>query len=355
MMNITEFITQALLQAQKYTDQITVIFLANVQGKTKNTQDYIGTSIETEFFSMDEYEELLISLQEFGFYTLTYFNCNEFIRDYYAHNFSKQTLLLFEGTQKGIGCAKDALIPSFCDLESLFHTGSNAFFNSICSNKYLWTKILEQHNLPVPFSWKYDANYGWLFNEKPCEKMLLIAKPIYECASIGITQESVDKWSLDYEKILYKKSIQYKQPFIVQQFIDGYEVEVPIIIQKKAPYILPPVVLTKGEEPCMGKRFLDFNNIFQDEYEFCLLKKINDTWVVAIENYIQQIVQLLELDGYARVDFRITNTGEFFITDINSYPHIVKHSSFAFAFHAAGFDKSLLAPCVIGSRLLEIF
>jgi len=349
-MDIKETIELLIAKARDSLKDITIIFLANVKDRTTNRYDYIDSSILTEFLSMGEYNELLTSLQNFGFYTLSYFNTEDFIKDYFVGKFNNSKIIVFEGTQKGIGKARDSYIPAFCDLEGILHTGPNAYINSICTNKYHWTKLLESHNISVPISYQYYKG-EWLNNQKPIQNKTLIAKPCYECASIGIHKESVANYSLEYENYLRHLSIIYNQPFIVQEFISGYEVEVPIIVHQKNPCILSPVVICKGNNPMIGNDFLDFDDIYDDDYQFCLLNSINNSLNEYIQTETLKIIKILDLECYTRVDFRINLQGKCYVTDINSYPHIVHHSSFAYAFEQLHIDAEYILPCLIGNIL----
>ena len=169
----------------------------------------------------------------------------------------------------------------------------------------------------------------------------------------SLDKQSVDVYTVNYEKYLKKISKIYKQPLIVQEFISGYEVEVPIIISKKIPYILPPVVLYKDSTFAMNDSFLDFDDIHDDDYRFCLLADINPLWSDKITKKVYKIIELLELDRYARIDFRLTHDGMAYVTDINSYPHIVKHSSFAYSFEQLNIDHCNILPCLIGNVLYD--
>ena len=349
-MDTKEFIKTLINKAKMQISSYTIIFLANVMELTPNVNDYEDTSVLTEFLSLNEYNELITSLQEYGFYVRTYFDTNEFISDYLSGKFIETNIIIFEGSQKGIGKARDAFIPSFCDLENIKHTGPNAYVNSICSNKYHWSKILEQHDISVPRSWQYSLE-GWLNNQTPPQNMLLISKPCYECASIGIHKESVSKLNYSYESYLRRMSKSYNQPMIVQEFITGYEVEIPLLLHNKTPYILPPVVLYQNDNIMMGEHFLDFDDIYGDDYHFCLLETINSEYAQNISDEVMKIAAILELDKYARIDFRVTSDGKCFVTDINSYPHIVSHSSFAYTFTSLGFHEYDVLPCIIGNIL----
>lgn len=353
-MDIKQLVKQLMNHALEAINDITIIFLASVQGITPNMNDYEETSILTEFLSLEEYNELLSSLQNFGFYVLTYFDTNKFLIDYLNGRFASSKLIIFEGSQKGIGRARDAFLPAFCDLESIIHTGPNAYTNSICTNKYHWTKLLECHNISVPNSWRFD-NSTWLNNLKPPKNMRLIAKPCFECASIGIHKQSVAEYSIEYETYLKHMSQIYNQPLIVQEFISGYEIEVPILIHNNIPYVFPSVILCKSDSPLMGDSFLDFDDIYEDRYEFSLLKSINAAWDSKIREETFHIVDILELEHYARIDFRVSIDGKSYVTDINSYPHIVHHSSFAYAFEQINIQSQYILPCLIGNVLSDNF
>lgn len=351
-MSTEEYINYLLNVAKENIDKSTIILLANVEGISINIDDYSDSSVLTEYLSMEEYNELLDSCQKFGFYTLTYFDVNDFIKDFLDNKFLDPKIIVFEGTQRGTSRGRDAIIPSFCDLSFIIHTGPNAYINSLCTNKYHWTKLLENHNILVPKSWRFYKE-NWLDNRIPPKNIRLIAKPCYECASIGIHKESVNMYTVNYEKYLKKISKIYNQPLIVQEFISGYEVEIPIIISKEKPYILPPVVLYKDMRFAMDDSFLDFDDIYDDNYLFCLLSDINPSWSEKITYEAYKIVELLELERYTRIDFRITHDGKPYVTDINSYPHIVKHSSFAYAFERLNIDPSNILPCIIGNVLYD--
>ena len=105
-MNTPEFIEMKLKNAKLNVQNVTIIFIANVQGISTNIADYSDSSVLTEFLSMEEYNELLNACQDFGFYTLTYFEVNEFVKDYLCGKFKNTKLILFEGTQKGTGRGK---------------------------------------------------------------------------------------------------------------------------------------------------------------------------------------------------------------------------------------------------------
>lgn len=337
--------------AKQNISKINLHMILNTKEYTKNYLDYEDKSISTEFFSALEVEELMNAAQQFGFYTTIYYDTYDFIKDVANKRLSIYDIV-FDTTQKGIGHGKDALLPSLCDIIPIPHTGSNAVFNVISNDKYCWNKLLKAHNISVPNSWKYDAKYGGFITEKPIGNKKLICKPIYECASIGIDNKSVSILNLEYEKTLLKKSITYNQPLIVQELIKGYEVEVPIIVTENNNIILPPIGISINGIIDLDESILSFDDVYNDDYGFYDYSRYFPIRSKQLKEIVSKIIPLINVSGYARIDFRVDkHTGMYYVTDINSYPHIVRHSSFAKSFEILGFSEYDIIPALVGNAL----
>lgn len=349
-MNEKQIIMQLVETTRRHLDKIHLYMILNTKKHTIDYEDYLDNSISTEYFDLNELEELLDSVHKFGIYSTVYYDVCDFIKDVATKQFSKYDIL-FETTQKGIGKGKDALIPALCDIMKLAHTGSNAVFNVISNDKYCWNKYLEVHNILTPRSWKYSfPNQEFLISSPP-PGIMLICKPIYECASIGIDRNSVGNMSNEYMNILKQKSNLYKQSLIVQEFVSGYEVEVPVISTVHENIILPPIGISISGEKNLHNDFLGYDMVYDDLYDFYDFTKFAPNYALKLKEIVRKIIPLLDFNGYARVDFRVDKMGQAYITDINSYPHIVKHSSFAKSFDVLGIDTSYIIPALLGNIL----
>uniref|UniRef100_UPI00073F3747 ATP-grasp domain-containing protein n=1 Tax=Paenibacillus senegalimassiliensis TaxID=1737426 RepID=UPI00073F3747 len=343
---------QLLGKLEPMVKDVEVMMVCNVKGVTINNSDYKETSIETEFLSQLEYDELINSSQEFGLYTSTYFDVNEFLEKMLKNSNNKKKIsVVFETTQKSITRGKDSLISAFCDINNIIYTGPNAYVNSLCSHKYHWSIILKSHGIPTPNSWEYTTNNNWLLGIQPNMDCKLIAKPIYECASIGITENSIGTFNDEFQKMIKNKVKSYNQPFIVQEFIAGYEIEVPVIINNSNPIILPPVGISYNGKKKLGNTFLLYETINHDNYNFYDISQFNKDWIEKIKNCVLKIVHILELNGYVRIDFRIKDDGSLFVFDVNVYPHITRHSSFSKSFELLGFEHKKLLPTLISNAI----
>lgn len=60
---------------------------------------------------------------------------------------------------------------------------------------------------------------------------------------------------------------------------------------------------------------------------------------------------MLELDGYARVDYRLTAKGELYLLEANPNPEIAEKEEFASAAAAAGLKYRMLLSRLLGLAL----
>lgn len=84
----------------------------------------------------------------------------------------------------------------------------------------------------------------------------------------------------------------------------------------------------------MGKAILDYDSIYDDNYYFSSFpKEFDKTTIMEIS---KKVTHLLGLKGLCRVDFRFVNNNTFYVTDVSTNPHFIKHSSVNYAFKQLG-------------------
>lgn len=344
-MDTREYI-KALI-AELSTD-IQVLFVANVVDKTtikdfRNTSD----SIITEYFTEDEYNQILLAIRQNGYHVNVFFDEDEFIKFIIKHEDSAMLpkCVVFNLARNGSGLCKKSLIPSLCDVYKLPSTGSNAYMTCLGRHKFHYNAILKQQGINAVNSWLYTGQ-GWLNNIEPPKTKKLIAKPTYESASRGVRESSVFEYNANSIALLSSLYNEFEQDIIVQEFISGYEVQVPLIIGDE-PIALQPVAITINHSPNLGNRIITYDLAFSEEYNFTTYTSINKD--VSDKLVIEAIrtAKCLGMENYGRVDFRIDTYGNYYITDISTHPYLIDHSAFAFAFQEMNFDYKDIFACII--------
>lgn len=297
----------------------------------------------TERFSVDEFNEIYQGIVAAGYYiSATYYNELDFVSDYLAHPDRFHDCLIYTLARNGRGFNKKVIIPAFCDLMNLSYSSSSALSCALCRNKYYFSTLLRSQKLPTPKSWLLDSNGTWVAGAPPVGT-LVICKPAAESASQGVNETGIFISSTSaYEKY---RGAQY----IVQEFIDGDECEVPIIKCGDEVISFPPVGIN-----LMGKRILDEASSENYEYTFYALSTRKDSSILRkVRHYAESTFRLMEMDTYGRVDFRIDESGIPYIFDISTTPYTTRHSSYAFAFEQAGLEYSDIYRTIISAALLR--
>lgn len=317
---------------------IAILLIANMQTDAV-TDDYERNSVTTSYSSELELNEMLLSFKEFAYVDVSYGE-KDFIRKIQTDEFSdldKYIKVVYTESASGTARSKSAFIPSLCELYGYKYCSNDIFTGALLDNKLATCKMLDSINIPIPKTWVYYHKKGWFNNEAPDLNIKLIAKPAYECASIGIEKESVSTYDENYKKFIHNKSIKFRQPILVQEFIEGYEVEVPIFDLEEG-FVSGAIGISLNNHKELGSMFLTYDDVLDDGFD--LFNYFDENSIVAkqIEEIAKKIYYLLQLTGPVRIDFRIKNNGEFYVMDYNNSPHLGKQHTFSKSLEYLGYS-----------------
>ena len=351
---IIELINTYITESNMHKNKIHLILVVNLRGITENDDDYDGTSIEAEYWAIEKFEIILNTYRNIGFEVSCFYDEKDFINYYiknlYGNNIEKDYLVI-NYAQKGTSIGRKSLIPSFCDLFKLKRTGSNPYVVSLARNKYHSSCILSNNNIPTAQSYLYHYEYGWISSLKPSFNEIVIAKLNYESSSIGLSSDNIFMYSDDKVSFLKSLSIQYNQPIIVQQFISGFEIELPVLCSRSNIIPILPVGISLNDNIFLADNILDYNIRKSREYGFYNFLDIDKLISSKMMNAATKCVELFDLNGFARVDFRVDKNMNFYITDIATNPGITKETSYYFAFKNLGMTYQNMLETFIGINI----
>lgn len=320
-------------------ESIKIILVAHVfEPRGKVNEQQIQCS-RLEWFSIEEFNEIYQGIVNAGYFiSYTFFNELDLINKYFQDPSQFEDSVIFNLARNGIGNNKKAVLPAFCELVGLCYTSSSSFSCSLCRNKYYFSTLLEAHNVPVPKTWLQMDDGKWM-NTSPPNDTIVIYKPCSESASQGITSKNVIKYS---GQEIYKNGNS-----LVQEYIAGYECEVPIVELDHCLYTLPPVIIDLKNNTIMDEYTSDnYSYGFLDAS--CILQP---NTILLIEKYAEKAFRLLDMRNYGRIDFRINQNNEPYIFDVSTMPYTIKHSSFAFAFKKIGLNYCDIYSSIITAAI----
>ncbi len=222
------------------------------------------------------------------------------------------------------------------ELMGIPFTGNASKTLAVCQDKHKAKAILRSCNLPTaPAQLMLSA-------DQPFElKFPVIVKPNNEDASLGIYPESVVSNEDDLRKQVQRVLDSYKQPALVESFIDGREFNVSVeengtvrpLPVSEIDFAQMPAGLPKicGYE---AKWFED-HPLYQKTPPICPAP-IDDELRDRLQATAAAAFRTMGCRDYARVDFRMDGKGRIYILEVNPNPDISLNAGYARALKAAG-------------------
>lgn len=196
------------------------------------------------------------------------------------------------------------------------YTGSNPWGYEVSCNKLLMKKLLDKYQILTP-RWK-------VFGDKTNLRFPVIVKPVYEHSAIGISQTSICQNEDGVRQKAKELVLQYDQPALIEEFIDGDEAQVTVLEKNGQPWVLPPAIFRYQKKP----GYWPINTYAAKWDESHWESKMSD-WTddvnVSIQTAMQQLAEkcYLKLGGrsYPRMDMRI-NGDTVYVLEVNNNPGI---------------------------------
>lgn len=321
-------------------DILNIILLVHVEQPRGYTNPSQLQCSKTERFSIEEFNEIYQGIVDAGYYIqAVYYNELDFISEYVEHPGRFQNCLVYNLARNGIGANKKTIIPSFCELVGIKYSSSPSLSCALCRNKYYFTSLFRAHNIPVPKSWLLSETGDWV-NGAPPNGTQVICKPCAESASQGVNEHGIFVASSS----IFNRFVGCQ--YIVQEYIEGEECEVPVFKVGNVVKVLEPVGID-----LLGKCILDEQASADNCYNFYRFRTSSLHTMQLIKEYTARAFNLMQMEVYGRIDFRVAADGIPYIFDISTTPYTTKHSSVAFAFQQIGLKYCDIYEAIIFSAL----
>jgi D-alanine-D-alanine ligase len=335
------------------TSDIRLLFVTNIQSGEMADLGPDGVLNTVQYYTRRQADSVIRSLQELGVTVDAFFSEQEFlaaVTQSRTGNDAKHTVV-FTTAEGGTGSGRRALIPAVCKLLELPVLNSGAHASSLARHKFHANAVLRRLGLRAPGTWLFSDG-RWLGGLEPNRDSRVIAKPTYESQGIGVGGDSVLVVDEGFERALRDKERQFGQPVIVQEFVSGEEVGVPIL-RMGPTYALPPVAFRRRN----GEPFDRSPKTFRDEHVERDLAYVPFDRSAREREVVQEAAVLafdgLGMKGAGRIDFRIDVDGRAWIFDTNESPPPIPHTAYAFAMEHLGFSVGEMLAAWLGACLIE--
>ena len=246
----------------------------------------------------------------------------------------------------------DQHVVSYLELMKQAYTGCNPRGMTLAHDKALTKMILAYHRIQVPGFAVFRMNRK--VRRPKRLKFPLLVKSISEEGSVGISQASVVH---DDDKLTQRVEFihrQNKTAAIAEQYIRGREIYVGLSgnqnIQTYAPWELVMEKLPEGAENIATLK-VKWDPAYQERVGVVTkAAELSPEQHKTLEHLSKRIYRYLFLSGYARLDYRLTDEGQFYLLEANPNPQIACAEDFADSAAHSGipYDQLLQKIITIG-------
>jgi D-alanine-D-alanine ligase len=237
--------------------------------------------------------------------------------------------------------AYDQNVASYLELLRVPYTGCNPRGLILARGKVLAKKLVAFHRIRTPaFA---VVPLGRAIRRPARMGFPLIVKSANEHASVGIAQASVvDSDERLKERVAFIHD-RVSTDALVEQYVEGRELYVSVLGNDRLT-VLPVWELSFGTMPDSVTPIATAKVKHDPEYQEKWgikegpAKDLPPAIGASVDRVAKRIYRTLELDGYARLDFRLSNTGELFFLEANPNPEIAQTEEFARSAKHAGIE-----------------
>lgn len=289
---------------------------------------------------LQEREHVQEALQKNGYKT-SLFNMNSDIKRLIHFIEEKQPDLIFNLCESvGDESTHEMFVAGIYELMGVPYTGASAFSLGICQNKARTKQILSFYKIRIP-RFTLFKNPSEVSEEEFDLRFPVIVKPSHEDASVGIDNTSiVDNISAVRKRVRHIFQ-NYDQPALVEEYVDGRELNVGIIGNRR-PIILPISEIDFSGLPPTYPRIVTYNAKWMEgteEYKgtvgVCPAPLTPETERQAKEIALK-VYRIMGCRDYARVDMRLDKNNNLYVIEVNPNPDISDDAGFARSARAYG-------------------
>lgn len=224
-------------------------------------------------------------------------------------------------------------------------TGCDPVAVGICGDKWMTKQLLRAAGISTPRGFLVcDAADSAAVAAEVRGATRWIVKPSREDAGIGIDATSVCSTRKDVTSRCAETIQTYGQPALVEEFIDGRELNQALYEGPDGVVVLPPGEIVFAEQLAPAERVVGWKAKWQSgsaEDRATVNRTpgvMSDTIRRDVADMCVRAANVLSLHGYCRIDIRQRPTGELCIIDINPNPDIGPNTGFRKALSAAGIE-----------------
>lgn len=228
---------------------------------------------------------------------------------------------------------EDGTIQGALELMGIPYTGSGVMASAIGMDKWRTKLVWQAAGIPVTDFELLRENSDW---EAVAQRLGLpiFVKPANEGSSVGISKVK----RVEDLPAAYAFAAQYDSLVLAERFIDGQEVQFPILGDR----VLPSIRIETPHE------FYDYDAKYLADDTRYTCPGLPEAAERQFSELILRSFQVLGCQGWGRVDLMIDHSGQPYFLEMNTLPGMTDHSLVPMGAKAAGISFDELVLQILG-------
>ena len=234
---------------------------------------------------------------------------------------------------------EDGTIQGLLKMLNVAFVGCGVLASATCMDKDVTKRLLRDASIAIaPYvcaTWTHQPSFDKIAHELGTP---LFIKPANLGSSVGVHKVSSKE---EFEEAL-KDALKYDTKVLIEQNINGREIEVAVMGNEKPQASLPgEIINTAG--------FYDFESkyVSKDASSIHIPANLTEEQIREIREIAKKAYTTLGCEGLARVDFFISNDGTIMINEINTLPGFTPISMYPKMWEATGVSYAELIELLI--------
>ena len=224
---------------------------------------------------------------------------------------------------------EDGTIQGLLKLANVPFVGAGVLGSAVGMDKDIMKKLLREAGLPIGkfISFKSHQNrptFKAITDQlgSPC-----FVKPANLGSSVGINRVENEE---QYHEAL-DEAFSFDHKIVIEEFIEGREIECAVLGNENPKASIPGEISSTHDFYSYEAKYLD-----DQGYKIEIPAIISEEQTSEIQKMAINTFQVLECEGFARVDFFLTKGNEILVNEINTIPGFTKISMYPKLWEASG-------------------
>ncbi|MFC1613442.1 D-alanine--D-alanine ligase [Patescibacteria group bacterium] len=235
---------------------------------------------------------------------------------------------------------EDGTVQGLLKLANIPFVGAGVLGSAVGMDKDIMKRLLRDANIPIGkfITLKTEDDIPKYDDIKNKLDMPCFVKPANLGSSVGVNKASNETELKD----AIKEAFEFDNKIIIEEFIDGKEIECAILGNSEPQASVPGEIILNDEFYSYETKYID-----SDGAKILIPAKLPPEIIKNIQEMAIKTFKTLECEGLARVDFFLKDNREIIVNEINTIPGFTKISMYPKLWEASGISYSELIDKLI--------